>query len=336
MDAEPPTAERAEGWLERTTKELGIPFRSSSSWGTEVAPASGRSLKAYPSFYASMEQRAALTQALEARSRIVPNVTVQGVWRARNSWVLALSDGSAMYAKNVVLASGRFGAVAPSSPVTLPSRRAQRLEVGVRIEQRSDLFFLKDSPLLDPKIIWTAPDPSIQWRTFCCCRDGEVVSTASGSIRTHSGRGDCPSTGRSNVGFLVRTTDPVRIEENWKDVICGVSRGRLSSVSLQHVMADRSISLLRDYFGDFMGEYLYDGMSRLAEEEPSITGEDTTVHIPCVEGVGWYPTHDSRLQASSDGIWVAGDCTGSFRGIVAALISGRLAGSAIVEELEKR
>jgi hypothetical protein len=53
---------------------------------------------------------------------------------------------------------------------------------------------------------------------------------------------------------------------------------------------------------------------------------------PAIEGVGYYPDHDEQLSCREEAdLWVAGDMAGDFRGLVAALMSGWIAGTAAKE-----
>ncbi|MGH8425788.1 MAG: hypothetical protein ACRER3_26070, partial [Pseudomonas fluorescens] len=58
---------------------------------------------------------------------------------------------------------------------------------------------------------------------------------------------------------------------------------------------------------------------------------DAVLVGPTLEGVGMYPTHDDMLATAQGGLWVAGDVSGTFRGLTAALVSGNVAGQAIVQ-----
>jgi len=100
-------------------------------------------------------------------------------------------------AAGVVFAGGRFGPVAwrvifPQGPLTF-----HRAEVGVRLEQNAAAFFLRREAPLDPKLLAGSADGRYGWRTFCCCRGGEVVATEvrpavggieSSVVRLRSGR----------------------------------------------------------------------------------------------------------------------------------------------------
>src|SRR5437764_10029484 len=60
-----------------------------------------------------------------------------------------------------------------------------------------------------------SPDDRYSWRTFCCCRDGEVVRTEVRGVVSVSGRADGPTTGKSNVGFNLRVTDARLADSLW-------------------------------------------------------------------------------------------------------------------------
>lgn len=332
---DPTLLTQAVAWLEETIAGLGIPFAPKLDSG-QVAFVGRHQIKAYPSFYASLEQRLQLTEAMQEAVGDVVHDEVRSITSVGDEWTIEMERHPRVTTKAIILASGRFGPVGSGSVLKITSRTPRRLEVGVRIEQPSEVFFLKDNPLLDPKLIFGSSDSEIEWRTFCCCRDGEVVTTQSDAIRTHSGRGDCPATGRSNIGFLVRSTNEEVIRRNTSTIISSASRGLVAKTPLRSITDDASDSLLTEFFGAYMGRHLGDGLRILSEDFPSLRQEDTLVHVPCIEGVGWYPEHDDRLRTSSKGVWVAGDCTGSFRGIVAALISGRIAGRDALEEIDKR
>ena len=96
-----------------------------------------------------------------------------------------------------------------------------RIEFGVRIQQEtSESFFCEykdeEGQLNDPKFIYVDSLRQIQLRTFCACKDGEVVVyDTSGTLTylhapliillpglyTASGRADCMPSGVSNTGW---------------------------------------------------------------------------------------------------------------------------------------
>jgi len=100
--------------------------------------------------------------------------------------------------------------------------RFVRLEVGVRLEQPSGEFFLYRDATPGPKLIWRDLPNRREWRTFCCCRDGEIVPVLIESTISASGRADLPPTGRSSVGFHVRVYDEDQAAKTWTELERGI------------------------------------------------------------------------------------------------------------------
>jgi uncharacterized FAD-dependent dehydrogenase len=55
----------------------------------------------------------------------------------------------------------------------------KRLEIGYRIEEDTkESFFVKaKTNKTDPKFKFIDEENSLEWRTFCACRDGQTVLT---------------------------------------------------------------------------------------------------------------------------------------------------------------
>jgi uncharacterized protein len=224
-------------------------------------------------------------------------------------------------AQTAVLACGRFGGLklrdlAPWLPTVF-----RRYEIGVRVEYESTDFFLRDHPSLDPKYIIADPE-GIEWRTFCVCRNGEIVKTNFFGLTTFSGRTDDAATERSNMGFNVRITDEpesgMQLQKELEYLLAGhIDPFRLE---LERFMVNEVSA-----YGPHLDDLLRKGFSMLdpnALRRATITG-------PCIEGIGYYPSVDGHLRVGDLPVWVAGDETGVFRGLVAALISGHYAASQV-------
>ncbi len=82
-----------------------------------------------------------------------------------------------------------------------------------------------------------------------------------------------------------------------------------------------SIATFNTVYGQTAAEELIDGLTKLCDKF-TINKTSAKVIGPTLEGIGWYPELDSKLKIEHLPIWVCGDSSGSFRGIVAALISG--------------
>lgn len=279
--------------------------------------------KRYPSEYVSLEQRLACIDALWraspaawTRSRVV------AAGRAGSEIVLDVerTDGTTeLRTRRLVVATGRW------SPrwtrpwlASLGARFAfERVEFGVRLECDASENIFDALPGVDGKILFVDPASPFEARTFCTCRDGEVIIATASGLSAWSGRADGPRTGRSNFGLLVRTSDEGlgrAIEAHLY-----AARPRVTSLGAARALGPAAFV---DDFGAVGAGALSAALDRLVEFHPALARGDVTVYSPCIEGVGAYPLHDGALTVAP-GVQVAGDLTGRFRGIVASLVSGR-------------
>jgi hypothetical protein len=323
-------------WVRRLLVEhmIAAPDLPGDLAGASVMPAAGEAtIKLYPSIYADPSARHSLvhrlvnehpqTFQLQSRARIVnaraPEIAV-GSNEGRHFGMLR--------PRAVIYAGGRFGPLRwpqLTAPVTF-----RRIEIGVRLEQEEQKFFFGREGAIDPKWIRRSDDGRCEWRTFCCCRQGEVVVTLFGDITSVSGRADCPSTGRSNVGFMVRFLEL----EDGAEALDRVTRGGLTTpvtVNAEEVM--EGCSSFVGLFGESAAARIAEGLRALGREF-AIDWAQVRIHAPAIEGVGYYPAILQSLRVGELPIWVAGDSCGAFRGIVAALVSGRMAALGVIDYMQ--
>ena len=313
--------EAAYAWTAKLLGEFGVlapPFPEGP------APIVAGPVKAYPSQYMSPENRAALVTELAARlgSRLHADTPAR-LAESDDELAVTLADGTLIRAGALVLAGGRFGPLLEAStPI-----RFRRVELGVRVETPADRFPLDMLPdLLDPKWIRDDPDDGmVQWRTFCCCRRGEIVETEFAGLRTVSGRADGPRTGFSNFGFNVRLLEPRRAERALAQAVATARAEPPSVLALEDLLDNPTGTEVARRLGPETARTLADGLRFLQADLASLPG-DTRLRLPAIEGVAYYPRVDSSLCVASR-LWAAGDVTGVFRGLVPALVSGRFAGA---------
>lgn len=251
----------------------------------------------------------------------------------------AAGERVVLTARYAIFAGGRFFPMLMAKEDKCPMR-FMRVEVGLRIEDASDNPFFTEIEGLDPKYKFVvdsdgAGRPRIEWRTFCCCRQGETVQTDSFGIATWSGRADCPPTQLSNIGFNTRCLDPVGTQ-----LLATLSQGNTSSplptfTSSLRSLLDAPPPALAEQYGAELAHYVRQGLLLLCEQFPSLARSDTARLIgPTIEGVGHYPHTDGDLKLSNGWSgWVAGDAQGTFRGIVAAMVSGAYAAHKVRQEV---
>ncbi|CAH6420056.1 Hypothetical protein UVM_LOCUS37 [uncultured virus] len=216
-------------------------------------------------------------------------------------------------AKVVFVAGGRFSPVPPSLPSVF-----RRFEYGLRVEFSSCAEpFEAAAHVLDPKYILRRG--LHEYRTFCCCRRGEVIVGRNGALCTCSGRSDGCSGERSNFGYNVRVpeTEAVPIRR-----LMLASEEEPFRVPVADVAALESVDLSARYTAEGW-RVLKEGL-RAVWTDVARTVPTAELVGPCLEGVGWYvDTLAGTLEVPKHpNVRVLGDATGRFRGIVAALLSG--------------
>jgi uncharacterized protein len=324
-------------WLKEILRPAGLKvpdFPRNATGAGATVPAGGLRRKDYPSFYLPVAERNSIVRMLAAElaSCIRPGVRVTSIeQRAGDCAVLRGSGGSVLTrARRVVLAPGRLGPLGLRRSLPAGDMVFRRVELGVRVEQPAERFVLSGDRCLDPKfMIGTSAGWSC--RTFCCCRQGMVVAANFSGLTSVSGRADCPPSGRSNIGFLVRFTDLRTGMAAWRESLCHQPLSEPVVEDLNDVIDPaghiRPESHIARILGFPVARRLAEGLGQLST---SIGMQilDAQLHAPAIEGVGWYPRIGSNLQIPRRPVFVAGDATGIFRGLTAALVSGYVAGSA--------
>jgi uncharacterized FAD-dependent dehydrogenase len=288
--------------------------------------------KRYPSIHTTFEDRTRMISQLSAPiRRLKTGVMISDLAREGEAWRLRSTAGT-IRARKVLLATGRYGPLLMRKALPSHALRFVRLELGIRIEQDASDFFLANHPQLDPKYVWRDDAQGLEWRTFCCCRNGLVVWTAFQSINTASGRADCLPTGRSNIGFNVRFARQSDVEAVWGHFVRAMGNLREPVVTrledFLRGVSNGANDPMREALGPRASARLAQGLSRLMQDFPRGCLKGATLIGPTLEGVGWYPIHDNALFTQLPGLGVAGDSVGSFRGLTPALVSGYVAGTA--------
>jgi uncharacterized protein len=304
---------------------------SAASSATRLADGGGWQEKHYPALYVGFDARLACITELWDEPRVdrVDGRRVVDAERAGDEIVLTLEAGVSrteeMRTRKLLVAGGRLSPRWTREWLQKlgVSFAFQRVELGVRLEMESSHPLFASLPGVDGKLRFVEAG-GVEIRTFCTCRDGEVVLGTSGGIAAYSGRADGPRTGRSNVGLVVRMTD----EQVARDVEKRLYSSTPAVFPLGEWIAGRE-KKLAPWFGDAGAGALTRALDRLRERTPGIDG--ATVYAPCIEGVGDYPRDDGNL-AVAPGVWIAGDAVGRFRGIVASMVSGRYAAGRMLRQ----
>lgn len=269
--------------------------------------------KYYPSTYLSLSDRIALIQKLVNRcldiryeTEFIKYTLVDKRYKIE---IKDIKSGSfeTILAKRIVFAGGRFMPRFLDCP-----KQFRRYEFGFRIEAPSHLFPKKDS--VDPKYILEFENQGIECRTFCWCENGEVTPTQFKDIQTYSGRADCPPTGRNNFGFNFRVKDTALLADAVFNEVMHTKFYKEKLVDLPKVL---------DHFPSSLHNVVSFGISQLINLFPTLNSDEAFVLGPTIEGVGEYPAinTDSCIE-NQPNAYAIGDCNGTYRGIVASMLSG--------------
>lgn len=309
--------------FERTAELLRRHAVDATPWRPDLPadpPPGAWHRKRYPSQYMPLARRMALIGELDPPQRWL-GARVVAARRERREIVLDVERGGArveVRTRALVVATGRLSPrwVRPWL-ASLGARFVfRRLEFGVRVEAPASACLFGHLDGVDPKLRFVEPDGLTELRTFCTCRDGEVVRGEARDLLAWSGRADGPPTGRSNLGLLVRTAD--------ESLARAIAPHLFAAHSQRVPLAGLDRVTLVPAFGEPGSALIVRAVERLLAWCPGLAGDDATLYAPCIEGVGDYPDDDDALQVAPD-VWIAGDLCGRFRGIVAGMVSGRYA-----------
>jgi hypothetical protein len=323
----PAPAQRAAAF-DRTAALLARHGVAATPWTPEPDPPlvpGAWQRKHYPSIYMPLARRMAAIAELE---RACPQRwTAEVLGAERDGDVIrlrVLRDGAHhdLRTRALVVATGRLSPrwIRPWLTALGARFAFRRLEFGVRIESAADAPLFRQLAGTDPKLRLRDPGGD-ELRTFCVCRDGEVLlgealdRTTDTTIAAWSGRADGPPTGRSNLGLLVRTHD--------ESFARAVEPALFSAAPLTLPLRAATPTTLAPIFSPAGAAAVVRALAELINLCPPLADDRAArVHAPCIEGVGDYPADDGALQVAPD-VWLAGDVCGRFRGIVASMISGR-------------
>lgn len=282
-------------------------------------------IKSYPSIRVDLAAREKLIAELCHGLEVRLDTSVTNIRLHKDYFELTTraKDGvSSIKSTNIILATGRLwhSRINHSFPTVF-----RRYEVGVRVEQPAEQFFLKNVPGLDPKWIVRLEAPEREYRTFCTCRNGHVLPVLTADGIFVSGHTDPPKTTKSNVALTVRYL----AETGWR--IPPSDR----AFQLRYADALRAPALLRSLLGE-AADHVLEALDMVGSKfGGSLDG--AVLHGPSLEGVATYPDVSPTTLQFSDGSrgWVGGDATGLFRGLVPALTSGAYIGLSVHEASRK-
>lgn len=245
------------------------------------------------------------------------NTRVNCIRRLKGQYVVECDGGACFISKNVIIATGKRS----SSELLrdIENIKYKKIcEVGVRIECNAEYFKNKNKKS-DLKIIHCIENKS-DIRTFCTCWHGKVVESLYDDEHiTYNGESINGST-LSNMGIVIKSS-------NVKSTLY------LNALNVVKNLKPKKVELNKYRNGEeFLGKYLDDEIYEVL----NVLLEDNAIGMvygPEIEKYGKYPNVDINLQIAP-GIYVIGDGTALFRGLIAAFVSGAFVGLKLKKDRE--
>jgi uncharacterized FAD-dependent dehydrogenase len=200
-----------------------------------------------------------------------------------------------------------------------------RFEGGVRVETNVQNFKPYELKQIDYKYIEYLSG-EIEFRTFCCCKDGQVLESDYLSNVSYNGSIMPYRTGRSNIGLTVRFEDEDSpLAKEFKACL-----NRHEEFTFDY---NENYNRSKDFFlGTVFDRIILERIGLILKSRNSIF--KTKIYGPEIEYFGQYPEFDwQTLRIKNENIWVVGDLSAQYRGIIAALISGIYAANSVTHSI---
>lgn len=273
--------------------------------------------KYYDSVYLPENVQLKLIEQLSSEEfEIIPNTEVLSINKRGSTYIVLSSEGNSYETKNVVIATGKHGASLLQRS-SIQEKSIYKAEVGIRVECDINVFLPYTDKAVDYKLI-SSIDKETEIRTFCCCKKGTVVKSFTGSYYSYNGVKSSNSN-KSNIGLLLRT------ESQESDFSLEIARVLQSP---QH----KIVPLIQFLEGSFtaIGERCDAAIKELLGFVVDLSMpskiETALIYCPEIEYIGSYPYFDPRtLRLPNELIWLVGDVSGKYRGLLPALMSGTYA-----------
>lgn len=287
--------------------------------------------KIYASDYLSIEDSKKLTEKLInfiGNNSIISNSKVINITK-NNSYYIITTDkhNTPINTKSIIFATGRYGALNLKKMMPEFPLEFIKYEIGIRIETPIDLFPFKNKQQTDYKVIKKISD-GIELRTFCCCKKGKVLKSITNNLTSFNGSKTLDSS-FANIGFNLRITDA---NSNLKKELDNyfLSNNKDICISLKNYINESTVVTT-----PYIDSIIIDNLKEFMNSE-IINSNFSKVYGPTIEGIGTYPkTLNNELSNNTfPEIFIAGDCTGKFRGLMAAFVSGIIAANKVTEFLD--
>lgn len=231
------------------------------------------------------------------------------------------------FARKILITAGKFG---NNLLIPLKNKKInsvfEKFEIGIRIDVPTFSFKPEREKAADYKIIRSIED-GVELRTFCSCKDGVVLQSKFNQYWTHNGSKMPFQTNRSNIGIVVRSVNRDSVYGKQLKQWLQEKRNPFRYALKDFIKSDCVI------YGEKVDKLLKNSMQDVVDIE-SIS-DDSYVYGPEIEYAGEYIDLIQKRLKLTKNIWVAGDLTGSFRGLAAAFVSGIYCAKSISRDIKE-
>lgn len=321
----------------------------------------GFGLKEYPSFYLSFEERRELILKMSSQAKeqglLLFSHEIKKIEKESSGFYTLTIENSKksqlkLACKHLVLAGGKYFPVILKTLFPNYPQVFHRIEYGARLQAKNSIFsrlFPQDfhsKNLIDPKWIFFKDKQMIEYRTFCLCLNGETVLCKyfDELITSFSGRSDCPlPTGLTNFGLNIIIRDKNCINCNKNNNLNNDNSNQSNNLNKDNNIYSNNSELFitknlpfektlkeiietngKGLFSCQKAESLFVDACGILIKQFKIEESMNEISVigPTFEGVGDYPLLNEDLAIEGEEIYVIGDASGLFRGIIPSMMSG--------------
>lgn len=288
--------------------------------------------KRYQSLLLSLEQRMGITYRMAmgiGYDNILSDAEIEKIRKTEGRYeVVYVKKGqkTTLITESIVIAGGKhcYGFLRETMDDVAEPELFEKTEIGIRIECSNESFDYYEDEQPDVKLICQNENEK-ELRTFCCSRDGIVLQSESyGYIGYNGASGNFYSTGKTNIGILIQTEgeNAIKLRNDTK----GLGHLQGASASLQDFLKGNKVLISENVDLDIR-EFIINCFPKMKEAEG-------IVYFPSIEKLGCYPNLSDTLQLGDENIWICGDATGRFRGLLSAFVSGMLVANCLSKSVQ--
>lgn len=267
-------------------------------------------LKSYESILLSSEDRNNLLNLIynDIKNYVLFDHTVVKISQLNGIYEITCSNGDRYSSEILIMATGKSSNLNLFDPQILI--RSKFLgEMGVRIQVEKEYFKPMDSSELDYKLIHKL-NHLTEIRTFCSCKNGIIRESLFENRSTFNGESTIDDSINSNIGLLLRTQDN-------KSIFAEEMKSSLENNSKFEIESNGEFPP-KTLLGKNIDSCIESNLHHIIRDIPN---SSFSLYGPEIERFGYYPVLNKDLL-SNENLFFTGDCTGQFRGLMAAFLSG--------------